>query len=463
MIQILSCPNCGRHAELPETASRQVSIACPHCQQQFLLSQLHCDTLQSWQVVDESSLVRVDEAELDASPEQVQPALLTSQAEMASEGQATELSLGFEDQFAADDDFGLVPAAENSVSEISETESPLAEGTTAENAVVAANREADWERLAPLSNRHFQRVRRNARSPLWSVLQVVLGGLAAIPISLILIWYVVGTDVAGAGPAVAQYAPWLVPSRFRPSTTAAVPPQPSKTPPAAGASGFRQFDEQVSPVEAQASTPAAPVVKANGDPADPSLAEDPYTLTAVEADPQDPSTLAIKQVKLAQQGLVIWTQSKPTNVAERRTLALRVYDDLTSLASRMDSLTAEDPALQTVRDLASAIGRSVAKHADVQSLIKQGSTFWLSKHPQAEKLGLALIVEIGNPQQVDGNWLIEPTSAQGIQITIPEVLTNSLQSGQRLLLLGTASTSMSGEQVAYKSDIYGQLPVPSLS
>lgn len=71
-----------------------------------------------------------------------------------------------------------------------------------------------WEKFKPITHEEFQRRRRAAKSPIASVLQVVLGGFAAIPVSLLILWYGFGKDVADAGPTVAEYVPWIVPQKF---------------------------------------------------------------------------------------------------------------------------------------------------------------------------------------------------------------------------------------------------------
>ena len=56
------------------------------------------------------------------------------------------------------------------------------------------------------------------------MLQVALGGLAAIPVSLLLMWHLLGTDIGDAAPWVAQYAPWIVPQKFHAYAPRAVVP-----------------------------------------------------------------------------------------------------------------------------------------------------------------------------------------------------------------------------------------------
>jgi hypothetical protein len=56
--------------------------------------------------------------------------------------------------------------------------------------------------------------KRPQESPLKMIGSVVGGGVAAVPIAILLMWYVLGKDPLKAGPAVAQFVPWIVPAEF---------------------------------------------------------------------------------------------------------------------------------------------------------------------------------------------------------------------------------------------------------
>ena len=56
---------------------------------------------------------------------------------------------------------------------------------------------------------------RKKSNPVGTLLSVMGGGMAAIPISLLLMWYALGKDPLEAGPMVANVAPWIVPPKFR--------------------------------------------------------------------------------------------------------------------------------------------------------------------------------------------------------------------------------------------------------
>jgi hypothetical protein len=55
---------------------------------------------------------------------------------------------------------------------------------------------------------------RKKGSPIGMFLSVIGGGFAAIPISILLMWYAMGIDPLEVGPSVAAVAPWIVPSEF---------------------------------------------------------------------------------------------------------------------------------------------------------------------------------------------------------------------------------------------------------
>ncbi len=70
---------------------------------------------------------------------------------------------------------------------------------------------------------------RKKGNPVGTLLSVVGGGMAAIPISILLMWYALGKDPLDAGPMVANLVPWIVPERFQgngASSTETLPEMP---------------------------------------------------------------------------------------------------------------------------------------------------------------------------------------------------------------------------------------------
>jgi LSD1 subclass zinc finger protein len=56
---------------------------------------------------------------------------------------------------------------------------------------------------------------RKKSNPIGTLVSIVGGGVAAIPISILLMWYALGKDPLAAGPMVASFAPWIVPEKFQ--------------------------------------------------------------------------------------------------------------------------------------------------------------------------------------------------------------------------------------------------------
>jgi hypothetical protein len=96
-------------------------------------------------------------------------------------------------------------------------------------------------------------VRKKKNSPLTLLLSVLLGGIGAIPIAMLLIWQVLGTDPFELGPMTAQYVPWVVPEALRGSVGVSLDQLPSIP---AGRSPASMDEPE--PVAEESSPPASP-------------------------------------------------------------------------------------------------------------------------------------------------------------------------------------------------------------
>lgn len=198
MLQVLPCPECGKQSLIPNQTSLEATIKCPHCGAHLVLGEVFLTQFSSWSVIE-------DPAELyDPNPRKLDPGVVIP--------------------VPADD-------AINAPLELAEDTSPQP---------VYIPKPSPSGRSGNLSE--YERRKRKQKSPIWSIIPVVLGGLAAFPIALLIIWYVLGKDIGNLGPQVAEYAPWIVPKKFHPPTAPASQPARPRAP-QRGASGFRQFDD----------------------------------------------------------------------------------------------------------------------------------------------------------------------------------------------------------------------------
>ncbi|XZE21329.1 hypothetical protein SH449x_001229 [Pirellulaceae bacterium SH449] len=98
--------------------------------------------------------------------------------------------------------------------------------------------------------------------PAWlKILPPVLGGLAALPLATGILWYGFGRDLGNAGPAVAQYVPWVVPkhlrgSSFRPDGTLARFEPTPKPPSTARSPSDLPYSQAASGAEIKSDLPA---------------------------------------------------------------------------------------------------------------------------------------------------------------------------------------------------------------
>ncbi|MDZ4849299.1 MAG: hypothetical protein SGI77_08390 [Pirellulaceae bacterium] len=167
---------------------------------------------------------------------------------------------------------------------------------------------------------------RKQSSPIGMIVSVIGGGFASIPIAILLIWYLLGTDPFATGPIVAQWVPWIVPTQFRGS--------PSEPLPELAASSSKRATQNEAPSSGK--LPPIGGLEASTSATEPSLAT---------------TSVPIEEPTL---GMSIATTIEPTlsleSVATEST-------DLTSLTKPKSSTPDVDPVIQSLDQLADAINR----------------------------------------------------------------------------------------------------------
>lgn len=465
MIQILPCAGCNRALLLPGETSSEAEVECPHCAHQFVIGKL-LEDLGTWKVLSD--------------PGAASAATLTTAGSGNTEVESPHLP------------------AEVSPSDTSSGELQLAgESSSDSEQAGKPGSKVNWSNYEPITHEQYERMKRKSRSPLWSMLQVVLGGVLAVPIALLILWHGLGKDVADAGPFVSQYAPWIVPEKFRPATDEQneedTPQLANQRPPNRGDSGFRQFDEVLPLGERQrgnsdgggasagdessaspdrsASNDATPGVNpdvlnsmAAGDrgssggdaPGNPSLSGSPAgnntpdTTSGRTPERNDTQTQQTQSENIfslihkSEQSLDDWRVAYADGETEQmKSLALEVYSNLVNLGVVIRELPDGAPVLRAVRDAMQPIGRTIKRQLDVQDVVEQGARFWVAEHQHQAEYGLAVIVEIESVTEKTNHWEIVPKNWQDLDeafgtIRVPRLLAPSLISEQRLLMLGSA-------------------------
>lgn len=419
MIQILPCPGCNRSTALPQDVSLEAEIRCPHCEQQFVLGQTLNATLGYWEVVHDPS-----KSELSTQTDD------TNKAPVSQEDEP-ELSL-----------------ADDSASEETQKKKP------------------DWSNFEPITHDHYEKLKRKSRSPIWSILQIALGGFAAIPVALLILWHGLGRDIMDAGPTVARYVPWIVPQQFRP-----YPDDDDQ---------FQQHLEKSieNRRRQEAEIPNGQNLQVGPDEHSPQLAPDlpdspnsesaknptesPKPSSSSDA-PNRTSELSSDQRSLANENVFVaigqceqavktWQAALQDPEPEQlRTLARDVYSHLVSLAVLIDKLPDVAPVVSTIRDQMEQMARIVYRKPQTVSLVKQGAIHELANRSSpAKPQGLAIIIEIETATEEEEFWNIIASNEftdeldEPIAIKVPRYLSPTLIPQQQLLLLGIVSNDSPG-------------------
>ena len=200
---LFPCPSCHRLLQPPIQASGSARLRCPLCQHEILAYDLVQGAHRPWMVIEDAGGEDLfkDFQENELHTHRADPSRSSVHHAGHSPMPWEESKRHHEDEteyrLSESDDLGDGSDESKNPSESTEERKSI-----------------QWDKFKPITHDEFQRRRRAEKSPIASMLQVVLGGLAAIPISLLILWYGLGKDVGDAGPWVSQYAPWIVPKKF---------------------------------------------------------------------------------------------------------------------------------------------------------------------------------------------------------------------------------------------------------
>ncbi len=457
MIQSIPCPGCHRTLILVAETSLQAVLSCRHCSHQFVLGEMIEKELGFWEVVDDPQ-----------APE-------ASSAASAAAIQAN-------DQTVEDADLELA--------EESEYVSPQSLMKKQ-----AAKKNVDWSKFEPITHEQFERMRRKDKSAIWSTLSVLLGGLASLPIATLLIWHVLGKDPLQMGPVVARYAPWIVPTRFRPMDGQDF--ARSEFAPPAGQSGFRQFDsvliqpESTEPTSTDAISPSlensdrtsnneqnidnsvvsssilpprerraprafptplnAPM---NAPPVDAHLEIHPNVQGSTESVPATGENV-FKLIDEVERSLAAWAAR--VDDQGNKQLAQQIYGGLASVALAVNEIPPSSPLRRLIRNELRTTSKTIEEQGEIQQLIQAGSRHWLPKLQADASGGAAFVIEVVEASERDGSWQIAATSptpgSPNLAIVAPVEVTSALLPGQRIFVLGvtvaeSASADTAGDLAA---------------
>ena len=348
------------------------------------------------------------------------------------------------------------------------TPSPAALETT-----LAVSRTVSSE-ARPLSPRRARGNKRSPGSPLWSLLSIVGGGLAAFPLALLILWYGLGRDVADLGPQVAEYAPWIVPRQFHPvhqpadhsppttpvarqasAARMGASPEPSGLPrpgqsQSLGADAARASlnDSADTPAVADSTDFAQPAGAVN-QPAAASVPldfEEPHQAAEAESrvvhaeSPQENLFTAIRDVEDLLDACAAALREQLPN---RRELSLASYSSLAGLSEALVEHASAGALQRTVRQHLRGIGRRVSEQAELQRMLDQGARYWIAQHPSSRRYALVMIWEVAEVQAGPEYWQVTGVAPPlpSVHALVPVTTVPPPEPGQRWLLLGELENS----------------------
>ncbi|MFO0939735.1 MAG: hypothetical protein U0930_03100 [Pirellulales bacterium] len=423
VLQVLPCPQCGKQSLIPHQVSLEASIRCPHCAAQLVVGEVLLSQFSSWEIID-------DPAEaFGQPPRKLDPGVVVPVPTENVEGQ---LCLA---PFNPDQDPVSPPQA-------STLESIARSGSMSE----------------------YERRRRKQKSPIWSVIPVVLGGVAAFPIALLIIWHVLGRDIGGLGPKVAEFAPWIVPKRLHPfaadNNNANVRPVGEgrgRAVPERGASGFRQFDDVMpepkkAPELDDAGDSGSDAAKEdNSDSASNSSAKAIPRAPVTNADSNQPDSAVsnspgmdlFSQIRASRKLIDDLAKSVEAERSDRSQLAREFFEKLRILAQAFGNIDKQNPVWRKVKDEAGPLARQITQNAKIADVMTGLATKAASDAKKVEltgddRLWLPTTLEVTSAELVDSVWIVSGKHAfdKSTVVEIPRSLSPQVMPEQKLWVLG---------------------------
>ncbi len=449
MIQSLPCPNCHRTLILAGDASLKAILRCRHCSHQFVLGEMIDAELGFWEVVDDPNAVELLPAPSSAS--------VAAKSISANAEDDSELELAGDSEYVSPQSMMKQQAVKQNV---------------------------DWSKFEPITHEQFERMRRKGKNPIWSLLSVMLGGLASIPIATLLIWHLLGKDPLQMGPVVGRYVPWIVPAKFQPYDSDFA--DDAQAPPS-GRSGFRNFDSVIDEAayEDGTSQPTEDIVDANSKIAttepDGVVHSQPMRIrdrraprafpmpqsaptagsvvvagdepeSAMSSQPKDQSTPAtgahiFALINEAEKDLQAWRDRSEDRESQKK-LAQQIYLSLMAIASAIDDIPPTSPLRRLVRNEMHAVSEVVTTQRDVQQLIQAGARYWLESHRNDARMALALVIDAAEVSETENVWRITLSQDSTVSSPKPTISASSeiattITPGQKLFVLGIIDSSSS--------------------
>jgi hypothetical protein len=473
---VAPCPECGDDVSIPSNARDTARVRCPLCSAEFTVADAIAHLPPAVIMLDSPEVAFV------SSPAHAHAAV----------GGGTESDVATLVRDEPLGDFSLAAAEERSEKPSYSFDADTAGGGTATKTRPSVSAKP--------------RPKKPAKNPILEFVKIALGGGAAIPIALLILWWAFGKDPFDAGPWVAQYVPAIVPAKFHGEPVEAQPtvtnnndnkkndegesltannkqknkqqPRPEPTP---------QLQNLENPFDLTPD-PAPPMLDPGStlpiDPLGPGLQIDPLfpddldkksTQTPPANDkpgvrnaPNYTAAELGEAVETAATALQAWEQGSD-EAAEKQKLSRNLYTQFAKLGEKVTFVDASDRAVENHLPRIREMLVGFQAEPEIMAMINRVGPAWFTM--DVAMRGTKGIVVIGKVKSIvqQGSLFETRLELENMDKTVVTVVSNvdpadHYKVDRRLMVLGVViaepSLELNGYEGSDNSVIFGGYPVP---
>ena len=194
---IATCPRCQDEVTIPQGAGEESRVACPLCREEFLLSEVMQELPPALILLD--GPVTTETSDEYPADDSISGSMKIEVTESDSDDESDSAGAS---ESEADDELGPEDSSESAEEEVGSFNF----GDSVESPVAGSS-----------AIRPIRGPARKSENPMWTMIKVVLGGMLAIPLAQLILWWLPGSwsrDPMDVGPKASQVVPFLVPKRY---------------------------------------------------------------------------------------------------------------------------------------------------------------------------------------------------------------------------------------------------------
>jgi hypothetical protein len=142
------------------------------------------------------------------------------------------------------------------------------------------------------------------------------------------------------------------------------------------------------------------------------------------------------------------SQALQDELPDRKELSLAAYSGLIEVAGQLSQQPDLAGLQRAVKRELEVVGQTIAKDSKLQSMLDQGSKYWIGKNARSDSFSLVAILEISDATRQDGSWKVvaagDPLDQFAIEVSADLGL--QLAADQRWLVFSQIRKSETSQQ-----------------